>query len=428
MADPLGATASILTLLDECAKIIEYIQQVKDGSSERTRLMMEISSTKGILEALVATVKRSEETAEAWSGTIRSLNQKGGPLDLLQEVLVALHHEFHRVASAKGAARMGKSLLWPFKKKDVEERLRVIDRQKLLLTLALENDHVSLSREICSDTHAIRSDVTAIRADVEQRKDKEILNWLTPVDYAPQQTDFINRRQAGTGQWLLDSPKFQTWLQADKQMLFCPGIPGAGKTVLTSIVVDELMRRFGNDKNVGIAYIYCNFRRKHEQRAEDLFRSLLKQLSQGRPSLPESVKALYDDYKGRPQPSIDEILAVLQSVTAIYAKVFIIIDALDECQTSDGCRSRVLKELFNPNTRYGANFFATSRFVLEITAMFDKSQSLEIRATARDIEMYLDGRMSQLEAFGDWNDQLREDIKTTISGAVDGMYVARSYP
>jgi hypothetical protein len=36
-----------------------------------------------------------------------------------------------------------------------------------------------------------------------------ILNWLTLTDYAPHQNDFISRRQAGTGQWLLDSEEFQ---------------------------------------------------------------------------------------------------------------------------------------------------------------------------------------------------------------------------
>jgi len=121
MADPLGATASIVTLIDICTKIIKYIKEVKDGSSERISLMKEILSTKGILMSLIATVKDAEAAPEAWSETIRSINRKSGPLDLLQEVLIALHEELSRVASAKGLERMGKSLLWPFKKKEIEE-------------------------------------------------------------------------------------------------------------------------------------------------------------------------------------------------------------------------------------------------------------------------------------------------------------------
>src|SRR5437667_12361533 len=115
MADPLGATASILTILDVCGEIIEYIRAVKDGSTDRTRLMMEIFSTKGILESLITTVRGAEAAPEAWSETIRSINRKGGPLDLLQEVLTALHDELGRAASAGGFGRMGNCLLCPFK-------------------------------------------------------------------------------------------------------------------------------------------------------------------------------------------------------------------------------------------------------------------------------------------------------------------------
>ena len=99
-------------------------------------------------------------------------------------------------------------------------------------------------------------------------------------------------------------------------------------------MVHELASRFGNNKTVGIAYVYCNFRPAYEQRAEDLIASLLKQLSHGLPTLPESVASLYDKHEGRQtRPSFDEIAKVLQSVTAVYSKVYIIVDALDECRS-----------------------------------------------------------------------------------------------
>ncbi|QSZ31284.1 hypothetical protein DSL72_000847 [Monilinia vaccinii-corymbosi] len=107
----------------------------------------------------------------------------------------------------------------------------------------------------------------------------KIVNWLTSIDYAPQQHDYIKQRQGETGKWLLDSQEFNNWVNSDKQKLFCPGIPGAGKTILTSIVVEEITNRLEKDKNMGLAYLYCNFRRKHEQTIDDLLSSLLKQLA-----------------------------------------------------------------------------------------------------------------------------------------------------
>src|SRR5882762_6047914 len=121
--------------------------------------------------------------------------------------------------------------------------------------------------------------MSTMRSRLNNDEDIKVLDWLTPVNYGSQQSDFINRRQPGTGQWLLESKEFQTWLNSDRQTLLCPGIPGAGKTILTSIVVEELTSRFSTRPGVGIAYLYCNFRQKHEQTAQDLLTSLLKQLS-----------------------------------------------------------------------------------------------------------------------------------------------------
>jgi len=260
-----------------------------------------------------------------------------------------------------------------------------------------------------------------MRSKLDRKEDLEILDWLTPIDYAPQQHDFISRRQKGTGQWLLDSTEFQRWLETNKQTLFCPGIPGAGKTILTAATINDLTTRFHGNPDIGIAYIYCNFRQKDKQKAQDLLASLLKQLSH-RSSLPDSVKSLYDKHRDkRTRPSIDEVSRALQSVAAIYSRVFIIVDALDECQASDGCRARFLTEIFSLQTKTGANLFTTSRSIPEITEMFKRSMSLEIRASEEDVRRYLEGHMSKLPGFVGRSSDLQEEIKTGVIKAVDGM-------
>jgi Cdc6-like AAA superfamily ATPase len=228
-----------------------------------------------------------------------------------------------------------------------------------------------------------------------------ILNWLTPIDYASQQNDYLMRRQPATGQWLLDSTEYQTWVSTSQQTLFCPGIPGAGKTILTSIVIDRLSARFQDDTDIGIAYVYFNYKQNiDKQNVDNLLSSLLKQLSQERPSLPDSVKALHDQHRNkRTRPSIDELSRALQSVAAMYSRVFIIIDALDECQASDGCRARFLSEIFTLQAKTGANLFATSRHISNIEKEFEGSTLLEIRASEEDVRRYLDGHMLRLPGF-----------------------------
>lgn len=270
----------------------------------------------------------------------------------------------------------------------------------------------------------IQEDIGKLLRRQHDQEYETIFEWLTPIDYAPQQNDYIRRRQLGTGQWLLASAEFQTWLDTSKQTLFCPGIPGAGKTILTSIVINDLIIRFQNDQTIGIAYIYCNFRRKDDQKAEDLLASLLKQLAQERPSLPDIVKDLYGRHKDkRTRPPLEEISRTLQSVAAMYSRVFIIVDALDECQAYDDCRTRFLSEIFNLQAKCGANLFATSRFIPEIKERFEGSILLEIRASNEDVWRYLDGHVFRLPGFVRRSQELQDEVKTEIVKAVGGMYV-----
>jgi hypothetical protein len=258
-----------------------------------------------------------------------------------------------------------------------------------------------------------------------QQERQAILNWLTLIDFVSQQHDFVTRWQEGTGQWLLDSAEFRAWVETDKQTLFCPGIPGAGKTILTSIVVKDLTTRFYNDKSVGIAYIYCNFRRQYEQKPEDLIASLLKQLLQKLSSVPDSVKTVYNQHKDKhTRPSVDEILKALESVIATFSRVYIAVDALDECQLSGGCRPKFLSSILGLQARTGAKLFITSRPLPDIRKEFKNCLSLEILASDEDIRRYLTGHMLQLPNFIFSKPQLQEEIKTEIAKAAQGMYVS----
>jgi Cdc6-like AAA superfamily ATPase len=358
------------------------------------------------------------------------------------------------------------SLKWPFDEKEMDKTFAAIEGEKSLLELALTNNSRKLIQEIKRTSNENNKQLAALaqaiqisseetKSQFSELKDslallhnsqaslqdgldglhrrhgnrealeerQAILNWLTPIDYAAQQSDFIGRRQAGTGHWLLESAEFKVWVESSNQTLFCPGIPGAGKTILTAVVIDNLIDQFHNDPSISIVYIYCNFRRKDEQKLDDLLASLLKQLCDTQPSMPNAIRELYERHSTkRTRPSVDEISAVLQSVVASYSRVFIVIDALDECQISGGCRAKFMNELFNLQTQHDANLFVTSRFLPEITEKFDKNYLLEIRATRGDVEKYLEGHFRQSSSA---IQGMQQEIRTTISDAVDGMCVTR---
>lgn len=266
--------------------------------------------------------------------------------------------------------------------------------------------------------------MTCIGSHLGRKEDLEVLNWLTPIDYGLQQTDNLKRRQLGTGQLLLSSQEYDSWVKGPKKTLFCPGMPGAGKTILTSIMIEDLESKFCNDTTAAVVYVYCNFRRKDEQSAEHLLSSLLKQLAQSQSSLPAGVQKLYDKHTPKhTKPSFDEIAKVLQAVALRMSRVFVLIDALDECQTSSSCLARFLSEVFYLQSKAEVNIFATSRLIPEIVERFQDCLCKEIQATDDDIRRYLDGHMPELPSFVARRPDLQDEIRTSITEAASGMYV-----
>jgi hypothetical protein len=202
-------------------------------------------------------------------------------------------------------------------------------------------------------------------------------------------------------------------------------MPGAGKTVLTSIVVDYLCNNFQDNTTIGIAYLYCNFRKQAEQKAADLLASLLKQLSEQQPALPDSIRSLYHSHRHkRTRPTVDDMSRVLQAVATLYSRISIVIDALDECQVSDGSRSRFLSNVSSLQTRCRANILVTSRFLPEISEGFKHAIALEIRASNEDVRRYLNGHLFRLPSFIVRSPELQEEVTMRIIQSVQGMYVA----
>ena len=74
----------------------------------------------------------------------------------------------------------------------------------------------------------IAEDTQKIRLNQNQQEREAVLEWLSPLNFAPQQSNLSSRRQEGTGLWLLESQEFKGWKSKDGESLVCQGMPGAG--------------------------------------------------------------------------------------------------------------------------------------------------------------------------------------------------------
>ncbi|KAI9783788.1 MAG: hypothetical protein M1839_003124 [Geoglossum umbratile] len=256
----------------------------------------------------------------------------------------------------------------------------------------------------------------------QDQESQDIIAWLSPLNFKIKQNDTLGRRREGTGNWLLKAVAFDDWMNGDSKILYCPGIPGAGKTVLTSVIVDHLVQSFQRP-DVGIAYIYCNYKEEISQTTGNLISSLLQQLVESRPAIPEEVKSLYKHYKGgSTRPTIDECSRLLCLEVDKFSTVYIVIDALDECR-GDRWRDVLdrVREL-PPNVK----LLVTSRHIPTIERYFEKQKRLEIQASDEDIKEYLHFRIARnyrLACHVKKDSTLPEKITTVIVKKADGMFL-----
>ena len=118
------------------------------------------------------------------------------------------------------------------------------------------------------------------RRQESEDEDEHFLRQISTLDFAATQKESYSKRYAHTGQWLLESPDFQTWLNLEAgqhPVLWYPGNPGVGKTVITSIAVNHITENTGGRRNA-IVYIYCDYTNTQTFSVENLLGSIVRQL------------------------------------------------------------------------------------------------------------------------------------------------------
>ncbi|EGS23959.1 uncharacterized protein CTHT_0006690 [Thermochaetoides thermophila DSM 1495] len=126
------------------------------------------------------------------------------------------------------------------------------------------------------------------------------------------------------------------------------------------------------------------------------------------------------------QPSLSDLEEMFHAVAALYNDgVFVIVDALDECQMSDNVRSKFIEALLRLQSRESnVNLLATSRPVPDIVEAFYGHSCLEIVAQNNDIERYMRNQMSNWRVISKYPD-LQDEIISCIVSVADGILICK---
>ncbi|KAH7070225.1 hypothetical protein FB567DRAFT_633870 [Paraphoma chrysanthemicola] len=437
--EAIGATASIAALLELSVKIAGIITTIHGAKDDRQRLRNELRACNYVLQE-IQDESDDSESGKAWHEKIEALRTPEGPIKEL-EIMLSMVEAKLKPSNAKKDGKRD-SLKWPFKEESVLKLVQAMERARSLIKLALDNNTGRLVQEIHihSRKHGallddLKRDLGISHGNILELNEKmdrqlkdtslqqrlKVLNWLTKADHIAKHDDVFNKRQLGTGKWFMRSDPFTTWRNTKGHTLFCPGLPGAGKTVLTSIVVEHLKGQIQRHLPVGVAFLYCEASRSEEQTLHTLVAVLVKQLGDYQGRLHTSVKDLYDACEPS-RPSFEKLVKCLHAVSSGFSRVFILVDALDECDDLHGTRKDLITQLYKLQTECAVNVLATSRSEIQFTKTFKKSLILEIRAQDEDVEQYLEAQLSTVSDFARVDQSLRDEIKVKITESIDGMF------
>ena len=159
--------------------------------------------------------------------------------------------------------------------------------------------------------------------ETKEKKRAAIIDWLSPLSFQARQSELYDQciQQHVSTPGLLASPEFDAWTRGPPWMLRCVGEPGAGKTLLCSLVIDRLRRIFKN-QNVPILCIYLNYKESSIQTLENLISSLLKQLLQhpGAEFHAPEAKRLFSGAENESRPTLEDFYEAFQAEIRHYER------------------------------------------------------------------------------------------------------------
>jgi len=185
--------------------------------------------------------------------------------------------------------------------------------------------------------------------------------------------------------------------------------------------------------NIGVACLYCDYSGRKEQTPVSMISSLLRQFVTGMPEIPEELTQAFRAAKGHlggRALKVERIIDIFPKVLKYFDRTFICIDALDEFRVEDrAVFLQLLKKIINKsrNTR----LFLTGRLHirLEIDRQFNRPfTTITIHPTHNDIRQYLTVKLDNDFGDGAMDDELKEEIITTISRKDSEMSVFYRFP
>lgn len=165
-----------------------------------------------------------------------------------------------------------------------------------------------------------------------------------------------------------------------------------------SIVIDHLTTGYG-DGETGFGFVYCDYNDTENQTALELIAALAKQLAMRKTKPSRELEELYDSLKkdGR-RPNLRQLTSLLRAHCNEFKHIFLIVDALDECEVVKE-RHTLVSTLLSLQS-HSAKILVSSRPNLEdLRKQLIHVPQISIVATESDIRTYVQQKLEENQVF-----------------------------
>jgi hypothetical protein len=256
---------------------------------------------------------------------------------------------------------------------------------------------------------------------ISESQHRDVYRWLETTDPSPLHNRAWKVHEPHTSGWLLRSPKWNQWLTGDTRCLWIHGIPGAGKTILTSFIVEQVKLHCKNRQKSGHSYYYCYFGHNQDE-ASPFLRWTIAQLCRQANCVSEFVHQLY---KQGGQPSLTELMLALEITLQGFDIAYITIDALDESKPREDLL-RVIRDLATDSRFSKIHCIVTSRTYIDIEQSLEPishSMAMSNAFVDEDIRKHVHSALHSETRFQRWPADILTEVEDALVRGSKGMYV-----
>ncbi|KAF5671064.1 heterokaryon incompatibility protein het-E-1 [Fusarium denticulatum] len=250
---------------------------------------------------------------------------------------------------------------------------------------------------------------------------REIIRWLERTNPSSLHNIAFNKHEPLTTAWVTNSSQWKDWvsLESETRLMWIYGLPGAGKTVLASYVIEELEKLCEPANGSFCSYYYCHY--SHNQDETVPFLSwIIGQVCRQISWIPPELKRLHDRGCEPTSADLEQTLAIiLQKLESLY----IVIDAVDESTPREELLSLI--ETMTVDERFEKiRILATSRQYFDIEQSLgeiSESISMSNAMVDADIRRFVHARLRSSHRLKRWHDRF-DEIEEILAAMAQVMF------